>query len=278
MFCPLYTNREVFDEFNEIVEAFGGRALTEEEFRSSELRHQREGLDLQASNAAYAIWDMNGGYPLDKTKNGQPSLLFQALLEKNNGNRAAAIVEKSDYYTNEYLAEHGDWLADSVQSSSNNIKEKSVQIQDGRKIGVDEYDQYSSDLLNKLFDRGASEYNAWEILKKLKDIISDTTDRYNDYKYKYLVNFLFDDVINDNSDNTGELEKIPIKFFNVLYSNRTKSGYASGQYNTNKAEIYISLKSDSDWIITSVIHEMIHALTIASLSKSYNKDLKRDLL
>ena len=94
MFCPLYTNQEVFDQFNEIVEAFGGRALTEEEFRSSELRNQREGLDLQAVNAAYAIWDMNNGYPLDKARNGEQSLLFQALLEKNNGDRSAAINEK----------------------------------------------------------------------------------------------------------------------------------------------------------------------------------------
>jgi len=39
MFCPYYKNKEVFDGFNEIVEAFGGKALTEEEFRSSELRN-----------------------------------------------------------------------------------------------------------------------------------------------------------------------------------------------------------------------------------------------
>lgn len=111
MFCPLYTNKEVFDEFNEIVEAFGGRAMTEEEFRSSELRNQREGRDLQAVNAAYTIWDMNGGYALDKAKNGEPSLLFQALLEKNDGDRLAAIKEKSDFYKTEYFLLHGNWLA-----------------------------------------------------------------------------------------------------------------------------------------------------------------------
>ena len=103
MLCPLYKNKEVFDEFNEIVEAFGGRAMTEEEFRSSELRNQREGQDLRAVNAAYTIYDMNGGYGLDKAKNGEPSLLFQALLEKNNGDRLAAIKEKSDFYTTEYF-------------------------------------------------------------------------------------------------------------------------------------------------------------------------------
>lgn len=119
MFCPLYTNQEVFDQFNEIVEAFGGRALTEEEFRSSELREQREGLDLQAVNAAYAIWDMNNGYPLDKARNGEQSLLFQALLEENDGDRAAAINEKASYYTEEYQQQHGHWLKN--ESSQNNV-------------------------------------------------------------------------------------------------------------------------------------------------------------
>jgi hypothetical protein len=36
--CPYYKNKEVFDSFNEMVEAFGGNPLTEEEFKSSELR------------------------------------------------------------------------------------------------------------------------------------------------------------------------------------------------------------------------------------------------
>ena len=102
MSCPLYTNKEVFDGFNNIVEAFGGRALTEEEFRSSELRDQREGLDLSAMNAAYAIYDMNGGYTLDKAKNGEPSLLYQALLEANDGDVHAAIRDKAEYYTKKY--------------------------------------------------------------------------------------------------------------------------------------------------------------------------------
>jgi hypothetical protein len=39
MICPYYKNKEVFNGFNEMVEAFGGKPLTEEEFKSSELRN-----------------------------------------------------------------------------------------------------------------------------------------------------------------------------------------------------------------------------------------------
>jgi hypothetical protein len=38
MICPYYKNRDVFDGFNEIIVALGGRPMTEEEFRSPELR------------------------------------------------------------------------------------------------------------------------------------------------------------------------------------------------------------------------------------------------
>ena len=40
MFCPNYKNKEVFNGFNEIIEALGGKPMTEEEVRSSELRNK----------------------------------------------------------------------------------------------------------------------------------------------------------------------------------------------------------------------------------------------
>uniref|UniRef100_A0AAU8B7T5 Uncharacterized protein n=1 Tax=Dulem virus 42 TaxID=3145760 RepID=A0AAU8B7T5_9CAUD len=43
MICPNITNEQVVSEFNEIVKALGGEPLTQEEFRSSELRSKREG-------------------------------------------------------------------------------------------------------------------------------------------------------------------------------------------------------------------------------------------
>ena len=37
-FCPNYKNKTVFDKFNQMIQALGGKPMTEEEFRSSELR------------------------------------------------------------------------------------------------------------------------------------------------------------------------------------------------------------------------------------------------
>lgn len=68
--CPYYKNKQVFDEFNEIIEAFGGKPMTEDEFKSRDLRNQRSGQDLVAMEVAYTLWDKNGGYPMDKTPTG----------------------------------------------------------------------------------------------------------------------------------------------------------------------------------------------------------------
>jgi len=39
MICPNYKNKDVFREFNELIEALGGDPMTEEEFKSSTLRN-----------------------------------------------------------------------------------------------------------------------------------------------------------------------------------------------------------------------------------------------
>lgn len=109
MFCPNYKNKQVFDGFNEMIEAFGGRPMTEEEFRDGDLRNQRSGLDYSAMEAAYITYDRNGGNFLDETPQGKPSLLFQTLLDHFNGDRAKAIVAKSNVYSDEFANWFGDW-------------------------------------------------------------------------------------------------------------------------------------------------------------------------
>ena len=110
MFCPNYRNREVFDGFNEMIEAFGGKPMTEEEFRSAELRNERTGLDFAAMEAAYTVYDKNGGNFLDFTPQGDPSFLFQTLLDIFDGNRSKAIIAKSNVYSDNFLNWFGDWV------------------------------------------------------------------------------------------------------------------------------------------------------------------------
>lgn len=117
MICPFYKNKEVFDGFNEIIEALGGKPMTEEEFRSAELRNQRTGRDFSAMEAAYTAYDRNGGNFLDMTPTGQPSILFQTLLDYFKGDRTKAIVAKTNVYSDEFFNWFGDWINDSDNAS-----------------------------------------------------------------------------------------------------------------------------------------------------------------
>lgn len=123
MFCPNYKNKEVFDGFNEIVTALGGQPLTEEEFRSSELRNQRTGVDFQAMETAYTIYHRNGGNFLDLTPDGKKSILFQTLLDYFGGDVESAIIAKSNVYSDEFFNWFGDWIAEEKDNVSKVVDE-----------------------------------------------------------------------------------------------------------------------------------------------------------
>lgn len=109
MICPNINIKEVKDGFNEIVVALGGKPLTDEEFRSSELRNQRQGVDFAAMEATYKVYHRNNGNMLDLAPNGEHSVLFESLLDYYNGDRAKAIAAKSKVYSDEFFNWFGDW-------------------------------------------------------------------------------------------------------------------------------------------------------------------------
>lgn len=122
MFCPNYKNKEVFEGFNEIVTALGGQPLTEEEFRSSELRNKRTGDDYSAMETAYKVYHRNGGNFLDLTPDGKKSILFQTLLNHFNGDRESAIIAKSNVYSDEFSEWFGDWWGPLNVEESEDVK------------------------------------------------------------------------------------------------------------------------------------------------------------
>lgn len=65
MFCPNISNKQVVEQFNQIVQQLGGQPLSIEEFKSSELRGQRTGTDYAAMEAAYRIWNSTSGEIVD---------------------------------------------------------------------------------------------------------------------------------------------------------------------------------------------------------------------
>ena len=62
IFCPNFSNKQVKQEFEELVQAVG-------------------------EDMAYLLWDRNNGYALDKAPNGADSRLFEELLDYYSGNR-----------------------------------------------------------------------------------------------------------------------------------------------------------------------------------------------
>lgn len=110
MICPNFKNKNVFKAFNQMVKAFGGKEMTEDEFRDSALRNERTGSDLIAVEAAYIMFDKNKGNTLDYTPNGEKSVLFQKLLDLFNGDVTKAMIEKSKFYSDSYINANGDWV------------------------------------------------------------------------------------------------------------------------------------------------------------------------
>ena len=56
-----------------------------------------------SEEAAYYLLAANNGFELKYTPNGEDSVLFNALLLKNNGDEAAAIMDKAVAYLPEYI-------------------------------------------------------------------------------------------------------------------------------------------------------------------------------
>lgn len=120
--CPYYKNKDIFDGFNKMVKAFGGKPLTEEEFRDPELRNQRQGPDYNAMECAYRTYDRNGGNFLDKTPDGKSSILYQTLLDYF-GNENDAINAKANVYSDEFFNWFGDWTQDNKENVSKVVDE-----------------------------------------------------------------------------------------------------------------------------------------------------------
>lgn len=84
-------------------------------------------LERVVPEVAYTVWDLNNGYGIDKAPNGEPSILFQDLLDHFDGNREAAIKTKVMIYSTPYktwsndrdLDTNGEPIIQDVISSPN---------------------------------------------------------------------------------------------------------------------------------------------------------------
>ena len=89
--CPNINDKKVRNDFNKIVQAFGGQPMTIDEFRYKELRNERSGVDDLAMQHAYTVWS--------KT-NGEPNLDVPDILNYSRFIITGDIRYKAEYQKN----------------------------------------------------------------------------------------------------------------------------------------------------------------------------------
>ena len=110
------------------------------------------GNALGSETAAYGVLCMNNGFTLDKTPEGKDSKLYKDLLNYYGGNETAAIRAKALFYTDKYIADHGDWTVDGKEPSlevltneTPNLKTENDAIDDCNKFITKELSKIKED-------------------------------------------------------------------------------------------------------------------------------------
>lgn len=89
-FCPNLSNKQIKQEFEELINAVG-------------------------EDAAYYLWNKNNGYSLDKAPNGAESKLFSDLLKEYNGDRIQAIKDIAITKTNSFAEKYDNPTVQQIQ-------------------------------------------------------------------------------------------------------------------------------------------------------------------
>lgn len=92
-FCPNLSNKQVKQEFEELVNIFG-------------------------EDVAYFLWDKNNGYSLDRAPNGALSQLFSELMDYYKGDRQKAFQTKAKVYFSAFKNWFGDWQSENKDNVS----------------------------------------------------------------------------------------------------------------------------------------------------------------
>lgn len=266
MFCPYYKNKEVFDSFNSMIQAFGGQPMTEDEFKSAYLRNQRVGLDLSAMEAAYRLYDKNGGLFLDKVPNSQSkenpngvdSRLFSDILAKNNGDYLKSIKEKAQYYSKRYTNTYGDWLLNKPNENSYlDVNNEPIMNNERASIAHFSANQTFGDNIGK--HDPVTKLFAGEVVSSryLLQYFLDT-DTFS-LKNKILAKVL-------------SRHDIPVRLNNSISADANSTivnGYRYIEFNGNVLRNY-----SNRYVANTLIHEIVHQLTTKALSSPQTKEEK----
>lgn len=222
--CPLMSNPDVAREFNELK-------------------------DATTSRAAYAIWSLNNGNMIDKAPNGEPSILFNQLLEYYKGDRKKAILAKSRVYRKSFLKSFGDWI------NPNNITDNwtknhmlSSTVDKNGEPFIWEYNRYKNDL--KLGARRAilDQFLEGDAYKSELNILRNLIEQQAE-------NLSFDDAV---------------KIYNAILEYATRYGFVPGADNVDDTDFLINYAFGNDAFDTEYFTADIHQDVQFDLPNNYD--------
>lgn len=171
--CPNLSNKEVAMEFQELV-------------------------DATSEQAAYHIWSMNNGYNIDTAPNGEPSILFQTLLDQFGGDRKKAIAEKAKTYSNSFVKWFGDWTQEDKSNVSEIVDENGEPfvVYHGGTVKDGSFEKLDGEILQIENGRRAHVESVVKKTQKespdttveeMNDVVSDAEEEYNQNLSKSIV-------------------------------------------------------------------------------------------
>lgn len=176
--CPNLSNPQVAKEFNELKQAIGEKA-------------------------AYHVWSLNNGNNIDMAPNGEPSILFQVLLENADGNRIEAIRLKANTLTPKFVERFKNTDADVNGEPTN-------------------YSQIIN--LGTISHKPVNNYERYEITRRLKNYIYSriyTISSKTEGKRDLSELFLYSDVhVSRQTENNNNFQYVRISLVNKEKSDK----------------------------------------------------------
>lgn len=250
--------KEVFDKFNQMIQALGGKPMTEEEFKSGELRMQRTGLDFAAMEAAYKIYELNNGHFLDEAPNGNPSILYSQLLSKANGDVDQALRMKADIFSDTFENKYGKWVAEDENDIDTKLK---LDINGEPLLSNFEQEQVSTKETSKFKNATSESLFGAEVSARL-----------NSGEFTSSRDCLIYSIDNNNVSigNTKLAEILSKHDVPVIYQTLEDGALMKTVYDNEKGCIIVidpvKISNMSNQYITDkLLHEVVHAVTVNAI-------------
>lgn len=271
-FCPNYKMKEVFDKFNQMIQALGGKPMTEEEFRSSELRNQRTGSDFAAMEAAYKIYELNNGHFLDEAPNGNPSILYTQLLGLTNGNIEQALRIKADLFSDAFEEMYGKWNSENDADINIKLKldingEPLLSNFTGETISNSETNKFHNASSKSLFGEEIGEKLDSGIFVSSRDCVMQLIQN-NNISYS---NLKLADVLSKHD--------IPVVYQSLEDGVLMKTVYDDEQGCIVVIDPSKVSNMSNQYVSDKLLHEIVHAVTtnaIVNPKTSYERDFQKE--